>query len=81
MAQLSHFSDLSTTTQHPPLNTSWMKLFLPIKRFDGWYMYKDGQFLFDFVPRFVHPTNSQTLVATFYDEDGAVIDMNGRTVL
>lgn len=72
-------TDFLTPTGSHFLDTAWMKTFLSIRHFDGWYTYDSGNFLFDFVARFVHPTNSSVLVATFYDEDGAILDMHGTS--
>ena len=72
------FSDIPTSTEGHAADRKWMKTFLSIHHFDGWYTYENGKFPFDFVARFVHPTDSRTLVATFYDEDGAILDMNGN---
>ena len=58
----------------------WIETFLSIHHFDGWYTYGNGKFIFDFVAQFVHPKDSWTLVATFYDEDGAIFDMNGNFI-
>lgn len=72
-------TDIPTTTEGQRFDTAWMTAFLSIHHFDGWYTYNSGKYLFDFVSRFVHPTNSSVLVATFYDEDGAILDMSGTS--
>lgn len=58
-------------------DTTWMDLFIHTHHFEGQYKFNGARYLFDFVVRYIHPSDSRTLVANFYDADGAVLELNG----
>lgn len=70
-----------TTTEFVPItfDTTWMNKFLDTHHFEGQYMFSGVRYSFDFVVRFKHPNDPKTLIFSFYDVDGAVLEFNGTS--
>ena len=73
-------SSVTLPVTRQTFDRAWMDYFQRIHHFDGLYEFQEGQYSFDFVVLYVHPVDIYTLVAKFYDQDGAILEMNGRLI-